>query len=285
MNDKTREYFDDNAKSWISESYNKKATIAHVRLDAVQDLVRLHAPNSLLDVGCGDGRFLQTVDDVEVRAGIDYSEQMIELASASNPDISFTQVDLNDKQGLEKLHHVGQYDFVTMMGVVHYLESPVSALQGIEECCNENARFVISFRNRLLNANPSSKYYESPVNMENLTRLGDESELWTRIELENNDLLSKADLDPEGHRLIELIQLKGEFEGVTDNYWNPDGLNHWRQFTPLDAVILLNKAGFTTLRIVPLVTSSNDDEKMLKPANGGILTECSSFILLGKPSR
>lgn len=285
MNNKTREYFDDNAKTWISESYDKSSTIAHARLDAVLDLVRLNSPASILDVGCGDGRFLREVNEVKNRAGIDYSKQMIDLANESNPEIRFTQVDLNNEEGLKKLKHIGQYDFITMMGVVHYLDSPSTAIKGIATCCKENANFIISFRNRLLNAKPSSKYFESPINQQNISRIEKEINLWSKAELEGDDLLEKLNLDSGCHQLIHSIRQSGDFEGVTDNRWNPDNLNHWRQFTPLDAIILMDMVGLNVQQVVPLLNQQINANKLSdsdQPAAGEALSECSSFLLRGK---
>jgi cyclopropane fatty-acyl-phospholipid synthase-like methyltransferase len=51
-------------------------------------------PHSLLDVGCGDGRFLGMIGPrVPVRRGVDLSTSAIRFARAFHPDISFDAID------------------------------------------------------------------------------------------------------------------------------------------------------------------------------------------------
>jgi cyclopropane fatty-acyl-phospholipid synthase-like methyltransferase len=57
---------------------------------------RVHelAPRSLLDVGCGDGRFVGLVGpSVPVRKGVDLSTAAIGFARAFHPDVSFEAID------------------------------------------------------------------------------------------------------------------------------------------------------------------------------------------------
>lgn len=276
MDKVTREYFDEKAKGWIAESYDSGPTIAHTRLAAILELKDKYVLNSVMDVGCGDGRFLKQLGAVKVRTGIDYSAQMIELARAANPEIRFARIDLNAEEDLKKLDELGAYDFITMLGVVHYLSSPLKAIRGLSKCSHEQGRLVVSFRNRLLNASPSSKYHASPLNQANIKRLDDEILLWSRISLEADDLMGAISGDPVGQSIAQTVSRNEEFEGVTDNHWNPEGFEHWRQFTPLDAILLMNQAGLAVERVVPLINEPTDY------APSEAIARCSSFILVAK---
>lgn len=56
--------------------------------------VRALAPDSLLDVGCGDGRFIGMIGpSVPVRKGVDLSEAAIGFARAFQPDVAFEVID------------------------------------------------------------------------------------------------------------------------------------------------------------------------------------------------
>ena len=65
----------------------------------VFQLLDEHNFKSLVDIGCGDGRFLCEVkkkyQDLKL-TGIDYSNRAIQLASALNPDISFFHLDITE---------------------------------------------------------------------------------------------------------------------------------------------------------------------------------------------
>jgi len=280
MSEITKSYFDEKAAHWIDESYDKGPTIAHTRLKAIIELIRSYGPSSALDIGCGDGRLLHMLDNVKVRAGIDYSNRMIQLASANNSPIQFTQVDLNSDEDLTILRNVGRFDVVTMMGVIHYLSAPTRSVRAFQNCMNSNARLVISFRNRLLNAKQTSKYFESSLTQENLNKLNDEIYMWGRVGLSAENIIEASCNDPTGHTLARDIRQSGTFEGITDNYWNPEKFEHWRQFTPLEAAVMFEQSGFQTERIVPLVNEVASDET--QQAIQEAIANCSSFLVIAK---
>lgn len=61
----------------------------------VVERVRALAPASLLDVGCGDGRFVGLVGpQVARRMGVDLSERAIAFARAFYPDVAFAAADV-----------------------------------------------------------------------------------------------------------------------------------------------------------------------------------------------
>lgn len=60
----------------------------------IKRIVEYLAPQSIIDVGCGDGRFLGSLGDVTKRIGIDMEPRAIALAKALNSDIDFMCVDI-----------------------------------------------------------------------------------------------------------------------------------------------------------------------------------------------
>ena len=57
MINRDKEYFDEGARKWISESYDEDGSMAKI-IEYGYDLISQRGPISILDVGCGDGRFL-----------------------------------------------------------------------------------------------------------------------------------------------------------------------------------------------------------------------------------
>lgn len=283
----TRNYFGEKAAGWINESYDQGQTIAHTRLSAVLKLIRGYGAESILDVGCGDGRLLQQLGAVKVRAGIDYSNRMIEMATALGDAAQFTQVDLNVASDLKKLEKVGRFDLITMMGVIHYLAQPSEAIKGLRACAHDGSRLLVSFRNRLLNIQATSQYFQSPLNQANLRRLEGEVDMWGRVGLAPESFVQALGNDDAGHQLVDAARDSKSFEGVTDNHWNPEHFEHWRQFTPLDAVVLMSKAGFQAERIVPLINKSVKDDVLKSTGAEAVpgaweVANCSSFIVVAK---
>lgn len=72
------------------------------------------SPDSLLDVGCGDGRFLSMLKDIKcLKTGIDLSSRAISLARILVPEATFAEGNLSDLKGrfslitcIETLEHI-----------------------------------------------------------------------------------------------------------------------------------------------------------------------------------
>lgn len=74
--------------------------------------------DSLLDVGCGDGRFLREVRRVYADKnllGVDYSPTAIRLANSMNPHLEYMQGDISNME----LGH--SYDIVTLIEVLEHI--------------------------------------------------------------------------------------------------------------------------------------------------------------------
>lgn len=102
-------------------------------LHLVQEELEKLTFSSLVDIGCGDGRFLREIKrkHPEIRLlGVDYSKRAIRLASALNPDICFRQVDIcRDpvNEGfdvgtlIEVLEHIKPSEISSFLGAVQNL--------------------------------------------------------------------------------------------------------------------------------------------------------------------
>jgi cyclopropane fatty-acyl-phospholipid synthase-like methyltransferase len=79
----------------------------------VLELIRRKKPESLLEVGCGDGRVIGLVQDVKHKIGVDLSEKAIAFAKAFNPDIDLF---VKDASELEE-----KFDIVAAVEVLEHI--------------------------------------------------------------------------------------------------------------------------------------------------------------------
>lgn len=83
-------------------------------LHHAQEIVRRLAPHSVLEVGCGDGRFIGMLSDcVDRRVGVDISERAIAFAGAFHPEVEFRAMDAAE---LDE-----QFDLVAAIEVLEHI--------------------------------------------------------------------------------------------------------------------------------------------------------------------
>lgn len=99
--------------------------------------------SSLLDIGCGDGRFLREVAHRYRHArllGVDYSPSAVALARALNPDIDYVCADITS----DKIED--GFDLVTMVEVLEHipLESVDNFLAAVARLLNAGGKLVMT---------------------------------------------------------------------------------------------------------------------------------------------
>lgn len=283
MNEKIKKYFDKDSMKWIQESYQQGETIASVRLELILNIIKSYEPSTYLDIGCGDGRLLSIIDnDIKNKFGFDFSESMLKIAKQNNPNAIFLEVDLNNIDDDILKSYKSKLEFISMLGVVHYLDSPSITIKKIFDITSQNGVFILSFRNRIYNLKQNSKYNNSPNTIYSRNRLIEENIFWSEY-IRKNPLsenyikIDNIDFNEMRHEIVN-----GKlFEGKTDNFWNPNDLPHWRQFTPLEAIVLMEYCGFKPVKLYPLKNSSNDKANEESSAIN-ILSDTSSFLLLSQ---
>jgi len=281
MTDRIDNYFANGAQ-WLDGSYTDKHSVAVERFELIKYLIQQIKPQSLLDIGCGDGRLLKNLDFIKRRVGADYSEDMLKRASADCTEIDYCKLDLNSN--LENnLSSIGKFDLITMMGVIHYLKNPMLSLSVLCESLNDGGRMAVSFRNRLFNIFPKSKYSLSELTVTNYPHLVAEANFWLGFDPHSSALLEQVTNDNFGCKLLNEVRMQNCLEGVTDPEWNVDSFEHWRQFTPLEAILLFDRVGLTAEAIYALhcegVYHQNIDKNINAPCH---LPMSTSFVVIGR---
>ncbi|MDZ7736258.1 MAG: class I SAM-dependent methyltransferase [Gammaproteobacteria bacterium] len=126
-------------------------------LKLVTDLCEKQSAESLLDLGCGDGRFLSEIyqrwEDKRL-LGVDYSERAIALANALNPEIEYKAVDILSDQLDET------FDIVTLIEVIEHIrpEHLELFIQRVVSCIKPKGRLVLTVPH--INKKVSKKHFQ-----------------------------------------------------------------------------------------------------------------------------
>jgi len=103
-------------------------------------------PNSLIDIGCGDGRLTREIalnSNVSTLYGIDYSQRAINLASAMNanlPQVKFMAADITSN------HEIPKSDVIILMEVFEHIpiESCKIFIESISKMLKPRGRLLIT---------------------------------------------------------------------------------------------------------------------------------------------
>jgi len=112
-------------------------------LQVVFDQLENLSFDSLIDIGCGDGRFLREVAKRYPNAkllGVDISERAIRLAKAMNPDLNYKTINII-KESL-----TDRFDLATSIEVLeHILPSQVEPIiEAIANVLNDNGWLILT---------------------------------------------------------------------------------------------------------------------------------------------
>lgn len=179
-----RSFFDGLAKKeirfgWFRNFYRKELERYHQRW--------IPEGASVLEIGCGKGDLLASLKPSR-GVGIDFSEEMIEVARSRYPDLEWKVTDVEDLDLGET------FDYVILSNLVGDLPDVQHAFMQIHEVCRPDTRILITFYNQLWE--PVLKLgerlgFKTPHPMQNNLSLDD---------LENLLLLTDFDPIKSGYR-------------------------------------------------------------------------------------
>lgn len=120
------------------------------------DHIKKYKLNSVLDVGCGSGRYAHAIAQAGVKriVGIDLSSTMIELAVRHTSSITDAKEIFDFNCGdFMKFHTDEKFDVVIAMGFFDYVNDPVTVLKKMKTLANHSV--TVSF--------PSISVYRTPI--------------------------------------------------------------------------------------------------------------------------
>lgn len=147
-----------------------------------EPLLRLNIKDDLLDVGCGIGRWSYVASQVHSYHGVDFSQNLIDLAvtNINAPNVTYQRLAAEDIN-LNNIDSIEEFSRVIIAGLLIYLndDAVIKSLNGINECCRNDAliymREPIALEDRLT----LKEYWSNELN-------SDYSAIYrTRAELEN----------------------------------------------------------------------------------------------------
>ena len=125
-------------------------------------------PRSVLDVGCGDGRFLGLLTDVvERKLGIDLSERAINLARAFRPDLDYRVCDVRDVEE--------RFDVVTLIEVLEHVPDEIMTkfLNSVVERLRPGGSLLVSVPSKVMPfVKKHFRHYDEELLRETLDRAG-----------------------------------------------------------------------------------------------------------------
>jgi 2-polyprenyl-3-methyl-5-hydroxy-6-metoxy-1,4-benzoquinol methylase len=130
----------------IGEQFNETRK-KHLWPELVELVKMVNENNSVMDVGCGNGRLLEALQDKKINYfGVDNSEKLIELAQAKYPDKKFAVGDILE---LSKLPEIN-FDIVFCVAVLQHIPGrklQIDAIKQLRNKVSDNGRVVISVWN------------------------------------------------------------------------------------------------------------------------------------------
>jgi ubiquinone/menaquinone biosynthesis C-methylase UbiE len=102
------------------------------------------SPNMrVLEIGCGDGRLLASLDP-GYGVGVDFSEEMLQRAKDQYTHLEFIHVDAHDLSGINET-----FDIIILSDLVNDLWDVQRVFEQVKKLCTPHTRIIINFYSRL----------------------------------------------------------------------------------------------------------------------------------------
>jgi SAM-dependent methyltransferase len=97
---------------------------------------------SVLDLGCGTGKLLNSLKP-SYGVGVDFSQNIINVAKNSFTDLDFIRGDIEDPKLISSI--TGPFDFIVLSDTLGYLEDIEVLLNMLHDLCSTDTRIIIAY--------------------------------------------------------------------------------------------------------------------------------------------
>lgn len=122
-----------------SNSYEETfAMLTNQTIPALMEKAKIGSGSRVLDIGCGPGNSTKILSEIGADIiGIDFSQEMVDIASANYPNLTFKYADAESIPEDDDT-----FDVVIANYVVHHLPDPVKVFSEIARVLKPNGRFA-----------------------------------------------------------------------------------------------------------------------------------------------
>jgi trans-aconitate 2-methyltransferase len=132
---------------WNPEDYQQNSTGQQKLAQGLLDKVRLNGNESILDIGCGDGKITAQIASYATQGfvlGTDFSEEMIEFAKQKFPHSDFPNLNFECRDARD-LNYDGQFDLIVSFSCLHWIKEHLPILEGIKRALKPNGKAILQF--------------------------------------------------------------------------------------------------------------------------------------------
>jgi ubiquinone biosynthesis O-methyltransferase len=162
--DKVTEYFEKMAGDWVDDAYDSSDGLKPIgiqRIEQVKNILSRHTESNgklsaeeriACDMGCGDGALCRSLADQGFAVtGVDRSESMLSIARERSESYGDRVEFVSSSIEAAADNLTRQYDVVTSMGVMYYLENEDDFFRPLKKIVKPDGIALVSCRNRLFN--------------------------------------------------------------------------------------------------------------------------------------
>jgi len=141
-----KRYNEERIRSWdcVAEKLEELSGIRNYYHSRLQEVYRLNVPTGsrILELGCGSGELLSSLAP-STGVGVDFSGEMIKLAKARYPELTFYQEDVHQFSLDEK------FDFIILSDLVNDVEDVQTVFDVVKAHADANTRIILNFYSHL----------------------------------------------------------------------------------------------------------------------------------------